>query len=172
MYAQVTQLFRGAPDLIDEFKMFLPDISANSTLTPGVLPPTNFVGTSLTGPGGTVGLMGMLGQTGTPGPTIGHHPISAGQSNTEWTMEVQNVNVKGDKAAGYRRKVAGSDQHREGPPVKKRRKAPDRESRADKEKERDKERENLPAAPMAKIASRVSVSRIFFNVEELAMTTG
>lgn len=165
----MTQLFRNAPDLIDEFKMFLPDISANSGGTPGVAQPTNFAGTPLAGPGGTVGVMGMLGQTGTSGSTPGH-PIGPGQNSTEWTMEVQSVNVKGDKAAGYRRKVAGSDQHREGPPVKKRRKVPERESRADKEKERDRERENLPAAPVTKTASRVSVVKAFL-IQELVMTT-
>lgn len=156
MYAQVTQLFRGAPDLIDEFKMFLPDINANAAVTPGAVPP-DFAGTSLTGPGGTVGVMGMINQSGTPGPTPGHPAGTAQSGTTEWTMEVQSVNVKGDKAAGYRRKVAGSDQHREGPPVKKRRKVPERESKVDKEKERDRERESIPVVPMAKLASRVSV---------------
>jgi paired amphipathic helix protein Sin3a len=146
--------------------MFLPDVSANAT--PGVAPPANFVGASMAGPGGTVGLMGMLGQTGTPGPTQSH-PVGTGQSGTEWTMEVQNVNVKGDKAAGHRRKVAGSDQHREGPPVKKRRKAPERESKADKEKERDRDRENMPTAPVAKAASRVSVPSCL--TKEPMMTT-
>lgn len=137
-------------------------------MNPGVLPPVNFVGTSVAGPGGTVGVMGMLGQSATPGSTSGH-PVGTAQSGTtEWTMEVQSVNVKADKTTGYRRKVTGSDQHRDGPPVKKRRRAPERESRADKEK--DRERENMPAAPITKTTSRVSVPSLVF-LTELAMTT-
>ena len=112
--------------------------------------------------------MGMLGQSGTPGSTSGH-PVGTAQSGTtEWTMEVQNVNAKADKTTGYRRKVAGNDQHRDGPPVKKRRRAPERESRADKEK--DRERENMPAAPITKTTSRVSVPSLVLLIE-LAMTT-
>ena len=41
--------------------------------------------------------MGMLGRSGTPGSTSGH-PVGTAQSGTtEWTMEVQNVNVKVDR---------------------------------------------------------------------------
>jgi len=144
--------------------MFLPDANANSGVTPGVLPPTTFGMTPIGGPGGTVGVMGMLGQTGTPGPAPGQPmgmPQAGPSRDIEWTMGVQGPPVKGDKGTGYRRKIGGSDQNREGPPVKKRRKAPEKESRAEKEKERererDRERETVQAAPSARAAPRVSV---------------
>lgn len=34
VYAQVTTLFHGAPDLLDEFKQFLPDTSGEAGATP------------------------------------------------------------------------------------------------------------------------------------------
>ena len=36
MYAQVTILFKPAPDLLDEFKQFLPDTSNGAPPTPGL----------------------------------------------------------------------------------------------------------------------------------------
>ncbi|KIJ54305.1 hypothetical protein M422DRAFT_241556 [Sphaerobolus stellatus SS14] len=151
VYAQVTQLFRNAPELIDEFKMFLPD-TGGAAVTPGMMNPNNFVGGSMLGPGGTVGVMGVVGQGGTPGVVPVPGTPQAAPAN-EWTMEVNNLGGKGDKSSGYRRKTApgAAEMAKEGPPAKKRRKALEKDVKSEKERER----ESVPVpSGTAKIASR------------------
>lgn len=149
MYAQVTQLFRGAPDLIDEFKMFLPDANATpGGVTPGSMPPTPFGGGGPmggAGAGGTLGVMGVMGQGGMP-------PMSGQQTPGGDWGDGQKVDKSG---TGVRRK-APADSAKDGPPKKRRKPAGGAEKEgASGRMERDGG-SMAPGAGGQKIVSRVS----------------